>query len=363
MRRTDRSLAGFTLATLAPLPLLLLAAFFGGAYGWAALAYLTVFITLSDRLVPKSWRNRNPQAEFPASEELSLFLGVAHLWMMVAAVFWLGGPNGVNGRDAVIAGVAFGIWFGQVSHPNAHELIHRPARQARQLGRLVYISLLFGHHASSHPKVHHRHVATPGDPNTARAGEGFWRYALRAWTGSFAAGFAAEHADLKRAGKSPFQTPYVEYVLGAVAMVVIAYALAGWPGVGTLVALSAFAQYQVLMSDYVQHYGLRRAERADGRYEPVGPQHSWNSPHAVSGAMMMNAPRHSDHHVHPGRPYPALQLNDVTMPILPYSLPVMGAIAVVPPLWRRVMDRRLRHWQPETEAPEPYAYGQETAAE
>jgi alkane 1-monooxygenase len=83
----------------------------------------------------------------------------------------------------------------------------------------------------------------------------------------------------------------------------------------------------------------------DDKLEPVGPQHSWNTPHRFSGAMMLNAPRHSDHHTHPSKPYPALQLLEDKMPMLPYSLPMMAVIALMPPLWRRVMDPRVAHWE------------------
>ncbi|MGR3456155.1 alkane 1-monooxygenase [Pseudooceanicola sp.] len=340
-------MAAFTVASLMPLPLLLLAAYYGGPYTWVALLYLTVFTAVMDKLLPRNWRNRNPQAEFPAAHGLSQVLGLAHLWMMVAAIYWIGGGTGANGIDAVVAAVAFGIWFGQVGHPNAHELIHRPEREARQLGRLVYITLLFGHHASAHPKVHHKYVATPLDPNTARPGESFWRYVPRAWFGSFRAGYAAERADLRRAGRSGLANPYIGYVLGAAGMVLLAWALAGVMGIVALLWMAGLAQSQILLSDYVQHYGLEREPRGDGRYEPVGPQHSWNSPHAMTGAMMLNAPRHSDHHVHPMRAYPALQLDRATMPVMPYALPIMASLALVPRLWRRVMDHRLSRWAEE----------------
>ena len=94
----------------------------------------------------------------------------------------------------------------------------------------------------------------------------------------------------------------------------------------------------------MQHYGLRRkiseTDADGGKPEPVRAAHSWNSPQLWSSAMMLNAPRHSDHHQHPMRPYPALTL-DSRMPVLPHALPVMAVIALWPPLWRRVMDPRV----------------------
>ena len=83
----------------------------------------------------------------------------------------------------------------------------------------------------------------------------------------------------------------------------------------------------------------------NGKLEAVGARHSWNTPHRFSGAMILNAPRHSDHHTHPSRNYPSLHLLEADMPMLPYSLPMMAVIALMPPLWRRVMDLRVETWE------------------
>ena len=122
---------GFTIASLLPLPLLLLAAVLGGVWSWIAFGYLTVFIWVMDLLIPRNWRNRNPNAEFPAGQGLSMVLGLAHLWLVIAAIQWIGGTGGAEGLEAVVAGLAFGLFFGQVSHPNAHELIHLLSNQSR----------------------------------------------------------------------------------------------------------------------------------------------------------------------------------------------------------------------------------------
>jgi alkane 1-monooxygenase len=77
----------------------------------------------------------------------------------------------------------------------------------------------------------------------------------------------------------------------------------------------------------------------------VGPRHSWNAPHWFSSAMMVNAPRHSDHHAHPARPYPALRLPDAqTAPMLPWPLPMACTIALMPSLWKRAIRPHLRPW-------------------
>lgn len=334
----------FAGVTLTACTLAGLAALFGGAWGWLAAAYLTAFVFLMDRLIPRTIRNTDPEAEFPSATPLLATLGLAHFALLALGTWAAGGPSGLTLAERVLTAFACGLVFGQISHPVAHELIHKPARPLRHLGRWIYTTLLVGHHASAHLLVHHVHVASAADPNSAPRGESFYRFALRAGPRSFLAGLRAENRR-RRNAKAPGLHPYVTYVGGALATMAAALIIAGPTGLAALLAMAIYAQLQILMSDYVQHYGLRRRLLPNGKPEPVGPQHSWNAPHVFSSALTVNAPRHSDHHVTPSRPYPALQLDDATMPCLPRSLPVMAAIAMVPPLWFRMMNPRCARWQ------------------
>ena len=279
--------------------------------------------------------------EFPAGDGLLVAIAAVHFGLLPAAVLAVagGGPMSAAAAAALLLGT--GLWIGQVAVPAAHELIHRPDRRLFWLGVAVYAAILFGHHASAHRLVHHRHAATADDPNTARAGEGFYRFARRAWTGSFREGWRAEGA---RAGRRLH--PYAVYLGGAALALVLALALAGPAGVAVWLLLSLHAQAQLLLADYVQHYGLTRRAGPDGRPEPVGLRHAWNAPHRFSGAMTLHAPRHSDHHAHPARPFAGLRLPAAeAAPRLPVALPVACTIALVPPLWRRMMDPRLGRWR------------------
>ncbi|MBI1416159.1 MAG: alkane 1-monooxygenase [Limimaricola sp.] len=331
----------FALATLLPVALIGVAAMRGGGWALAALLVMTAMAAGLDALVARVTPALEG-AEFPAGDALSVTLGLAHFALIALVLPALAGP-GLGPAAKLGVFVAAGLFFGQVSHPNAHELIHRGGRVLHGLGVALYVSLLYGHHASAHVLVHHVHVATRSDPSTARRGESFYRFARRGWMGAFRAGLRAEAARLARVGRPGWRNPYVIYVFGAVLTLAAAFALAGIVGVALWLGLAAFAQVQILMSDYVQHYGLTRSTLPSGRAEPVRPRHSWNSPHWYSSAMMLNAPRHSDHHAHPARPYPALRLD--AGPELPHSLPVMACIALWPRLWRRVMDPRVAAWE------------------
>jgi alkane 1-monooxygenase len=333
----------FAIASLAPVGLIGAAALLGGVWIWLALAYMTLFAFTMDQIIARIDPPADPMRELPAADGLSALLAVSHFVLLALVIRALAlGGQGVAGWIALY--VAAGLFFGQVSNSNAHELIHRGNRILFTLGKWVYISLLFGHHTSAHNKVHHRFAASDEDPNTARPGEGFYRFAPRAWVGSFVKGYRMEQADIVRRGRGGMN-PYWVYVGGGLAVLVASWLAFGWAGVGVHLMLAGYAQTQLLLSDYVQHYGLRRAKLANGKLEPIGPAHSWNARHWFTSHMMLNAPRHSDHHAHPARPYPQLRLHPQGVaPILPSSLPVMAALALFPGPWRRVMGRALVRW-------------------
>ncbi|GAA6181280.1 alkane 1-monooxygenase [Shimia sp. NS0008-38b] len=331
----------FWIATTIPIALLTLGGLLGGAWAVAALLYMGGLIHVMDRLVHGAAVRTGDDEEFPSGLVLSVVLGLAHFPVMAIGIAAVAGVTGLSLGAKLCCFLAFGLFFGQVSNANAHELIHKSARWPRRLGMWVYITLLFGHHTSAHPKVHHIWVATAKDPNSARDGESFYHFWPRAWIGSFKAGWHAENAMRARAGarKSPLH-PYVLYVVGGAACVLLTAWLAGVGGMLAYVALASYGTMQLLLSDYVQHYGLRRAVRESGKPEPVAAGHSWNAPQLYTSALMLNAPRHSDHHATPHRDFPALRLED-GMPVLPQSLPLMASLALWPRMWRRVMDPRV----------------------
>lgn len=332
----------FTIVTLLPVPLLALGALYGGWWVLAGLVFMTALTAGLDELIRRVTPPA-PDTEFPAANALSVVLALAHFGLLFLTIKAFANPDiSLLAKIGLIG--ATGLFFGQVSNSNAHELIHRGARPLHKLGMWVYISLLLGHHTSAHVLVHHRHVATRADPSTARLGESYYRFVWRSSRGAFRAGYRAEQARLDRIDRSHWHNPYVVYLTGAAAMLVLALVIGGWAGLFGYLALCVHAQSQLLLSDYVQHYGLLRSRDANGKPEPVGDRHSWNSPHWFSSALMLNAPRHSAHHAHPSRPYPALDL-PAEGPMLPRALPVMATVALFPPLWRRVMDPRVTAWQ------------------
>jgi len=321
----------YAIATLIPLACLLLGAVLGGWWAALALVWLTLFAAGMDHLLSPPPIGTTHAA---SAEALSVTLASGHLALLPLASLAFADPTQTWGETITLA-LAAASFMGQVSHPNAHELIHRRPRALRRLGVAVYVSMLFGHHVSAHRLVHHAFVGTESDPNTPRRGESFWAFLPRAWLGSFRAGHAQE-ARRHKPGSLP---AYAIYVGGAALALVLAALLGGWPGLLGFSIVAFLAQMQILLSDYIQHYGLTRRTLPNGRLEPVAPHHSWNAPRGFTSFLMVNAPSHSDHHMHPDRPYDALRIPE-DAPLLPYSLPIMAMLATMPRRWRRNMDRR-----------------------
>lgn len=338
----------FAIVTVLPLPLLVAGALWGGLWAWSGVLYLTALASAFDTALSVRLRPNPKDHAALNGDRLSATLAVMHFLALVTGVWALSRNEGLSVLDKSGVFFAFGLYFGQVSNANAHELIHRANPRLFQLGKWVYISLLFGHHTSAHTKIHHRFVASHNDPNSAPRGESFFRFAPRAWMGSFVAGYQIEREFLnrKRRKSSRLAHPYVAYVGGGLCCLLLAWLIGGYAGALALVGLAFYAQVQLLLTDYVQHYGLTRRPLANGNLEPVTEQHSWDAPHWFSGLMTLNAPRHSDHHIHPAKPYPALELpHPETSPTLPYSMPVMAVLALVPHRWRRIMDPLAQFWE------------------
>jgi alkane 1-monooxygenase len=241
-----------------------------------------------------------------------------------------------------------GVLTGTVGITYAHELMHRPGRFERWQGDVLMAMVIYGHFRSEHLVVHHAHVGTPRDTVTARYSEGFPRYFARVLPGSVRSAWRAEKARLARKGLPWWDraNPFWRYWGLQAMFLLLAVVVAGWAGFALFLYQAFIAIWQLELVNYVEHYGLTRKHLGGGRYEPARPHHSWNATHKASNRLLINLQRHSDHHAKPGRPFPLLQSGAADeVPELPHGYPVMTMAAMVPPVWRRMMNPRVRKWR------------------
>jgi len=244
--------------------------------------------------------------------------------------------------------VGMGVLSGTIGINYSHELMHQKPKVERAMADVLLASVLYSHFRSEHLLVHHRYVATPRDPVTARYGEGFWRFFVRVLVQCGKSAFGAEKAMLERKGLpwTHRSNPFWKYWALQLACVVAALWIGGLWGLFlfSVQALGAISQLELV--NYIEHYGLTRKHLGEGKYEHVKPHHSWNAAHKASNWLLINLQRHSDHHYKPDRRFPLLQTyDDETAPQLPYGYPVMTMVAMVPPLWRKMMNPKVRRWR------------------
>ncbi len=334
------------LVPLLPLLAWLLAHFTGLTVFWfAGPLVVFVIIPLLDFIIGPDAKNP-PDGAIGALEGDRYYLACvcAYLPLQYAslvAACWCWG----HGNLSFVAKLGLALTVGCVSGiaiNTAHELGHKREGLERWLSKIALAQSAYGHFYVEHNRGHHVRVATPEDPASARFGESFYAFWPRTVAGSFTSSCEIERTRLSRNGES-FWT-WKNDVLNAWAMSIVLFgALVAAFGASIvpyllLQAVIGFSLLEVV--NYLEHYGLVRQRGADGRYERCLPAHSWNSNHVVSNVFLYHLQRHSDHHAHPTRRYQALRSFDGA-PNLPSGYATMILVALVPPLWRRVMDKRV----------------------
>ncbi len=223
-----------------------------------------------------------------------------------------------------------------------HELGHKTTKLERFLARLVLSVTGYGHFSVEHNAGHHKDVSTPEDPASSRMGESVYRFAIREIPGAYKRGWATEK---RRLGKKKRATwSYHNHILQSYMMTLVwqgaLVMILGVKVIPFLLLHNAAAWFQLTSANYIEHYGLLRAKKVNGRYERCRPHHSWNSNHVFSNLLLFQLQRHSDHHANPSRSYQTLRSFD-SLPELPLGYLGMYFLAYIPPIWFYVMNKRL----------------------
>jgi alkane 1-monooxygenase len=353
--------------SLTLVPLALLGAVKGGPWVFVLPLYGWTLFALLDFLTGLEERNADP-----ATPETDLFWYrlVTLVWFPIQFVVQFGliwyvtRTSHLETWETIVLFCGVGVISGTIGINYSHELMHQRSRLERWLADLLLASVLYSHFRSEHLRVHHLWVGTSRDPVTARYNEGFHRFFPRVLVQSLASSWKAEAAMLARRSLPWWHrsNPFCRYAILQGAMLALAFALGGMAGLGLFVLQAAVAIWQLELVNYVEHYGLTRKHLGEGKYEHVLPRHSWNAAHKASNWLLINLQRHSDHHYKPDRRFPLLQTyGEEDAPNLPYGYPVMTIAAMIPPLWKRVMNPRVRAWRkryyPEIEDWVPYNKG------
>ncbi len=272
-----------------------------------------------------------------------LFLPVQLIGLLIACAMWAGHELSVVDKLGLAATLGFVSGIGINA---AHELGHRVENAERWLAKVALAQSFYGHFFVEHNRGHHVRVATPEDPASGRLGETLWEFLPRSVFGSFRSAIELERVRLARKNRRWFSVH--NHILQAWSMSVVLFGtLLALFGIGILpwLILQAVIGASLLETvNYIEHYGLLRGKRPNGNYARCSPRDSWNSDRLVTNIFLFHLQRHSDHHANPGRRYQTLR-SSTQAPQLPAGYATMILFAVVPPLWRAVMDHRvLEHY-------------------
>jgi alkane 1-monooxygenase len=268
-----------------------------------------------------------------------VFIPIQYAGLVFAC--WMWGSGDLNLVESIGLALTMGV-VGGIAINTAHELGHKRASSEKWLSRVALAQTAYGHFFIEHNRGHHVKVATPEDAASSRLGESFWAFLPRTVIGSLRSAWEIETTRLDRLEEHHFSRH--NDILTAWAMTVVLFAglaIAFGPVVLPYLLVQAVIGFSLLeVVNYLEHYGLLRQKREDGRYERCLPEHSWNSNNVASNVLLYHLQRHSDHHANPTRRYQALRHVDEA-PQLPTGYAGMIVLAWFPPLWRRVMDQRL----------------------
>jgi alkane 1-monooxygenase len=229
----------------------------------------------------------------------------------------------------------------------AHELMHRRGKLERALAELLMTTTTYTHFCVEHVHGHHKHVSTPNDPASSVKGESLYAYLPRTLVGGLRSAWRIEskrRAGLPLSLRGLLVDRRVRYPLTLAIVYAVVVVVAGPWGAVFFALQSVVAMTLLEIINYIEHYGLARRELSPGVYERCLPAHSWNASERLTNWFLFHLQRHADHHHIASRPYFALRHIEDS-PQLPTGYPGMVLLALVPPLWRRVMNPRVDAWR------------------
>jgi alkane 1-monooxygenase len=320
-----------------------------GVWFWIGPIVILVIVPAID-LVAGLDRSNPPDDVIEALEQDRYYRWVTYLFLPIQyagflGAFWLlATHDGLSVVDRVGLAVSIGC-IGGIGINTAHELGHKKEANERWLSKIALAQSFYGHFYIEHNRGHHVRVATPEDPASARVGESFYQFWPRTVIGSLRSAWRIEKRRYARKKQHPWRLR--NDVLNAWLMSAVLWgAMIAWLGLGItpyllVQAVVGFTLLEVV--NYMEHYGMLRQQVGAGerrRYERVDPSHSWNSNNIATNVLLYHLQRHSDHHANPTRRYQTLR-DYQESPVLPTGYAGMIVLAVVPAVWRRVMDPRV----------------------
>lgn len=324
----------------------ILSIYLGGYYSYSSIIFLFVVIPTIELFTTSNPQNLTAVEEEiagadPFYDYLLYCLVPLQFFILGFFLYRIGDPN-LMLHETIGIITAYGMACGLTIN-NAHELGHRNSKIERLMSKALLMTSLYMHFYIEHNRGHHLHVATEEDPASSRYGEHIYSFYLRAIPGCWISAWNLEKKRLKPLNKSiwSMENEMLVYQLIQLSLLALIGIFLGFKIMIYFIIGASIGFLMLETVNYIEHYGLRRKKNKDGkRYERTQPTHSWNSNHPLGRMVMLELSRHSDHHFIANRKYQLLRHFDDS-PQMPAGYPGMMLLALVPPLWFKLMHQRI----------------------
>jgi alkane 1-monooxygenase len=323
-----------------------LALLWQGWWSWATVILAFGIFPVLDALIPASTVNYGENEEKSRLSnrffDMLLYICAPICFVLVYFYFQSLQKGGLATYEWLGLTFSIGVVLGALGINVAHELGHRANKWEQFLAKAGLMPVLYQHFFIEHNRGHHKHVSTDKDPATAKKNEWVYAFFFRSIIGQYISAWQLENERLSKKGLPAFswQNEMIRFSVYQTLYLSAVVVLFGWSMLPYALAIALIGVLLLETINYIEHYGLRRKMLPSGRPERVLPKHSWNSDHEMGRIVLFELTRHSDHHYLASRKYQILRHMEES-PQLPTGYPGSMLMALVPPLWFYVMNRRL----------------------
>jgi alkane 1-monooxygenase len=316
-------------------------------WSYSAVLFLFGILPFLELFMQGSTRNlteaEEEMAQKDATYDLLLYSLVPIQYALLVYFLYQIGQEGLPLYAKVGMTTAFGMACGILGINAAHELGHRSTWYEQLMSKMLLLTTLYMHFFIEHNRGHHKNVSTDEDPASSRYGETVYSFYFRTISGSWLSAWHLEAERLKKANQGfwTWHNEMLRFQIIQIAFVAAIYAVFGTQTMLFFLASAAIGCLLLETVNYIEHYGLRRQKNGN-RYERTLPIHSWNSNHPIGRLVLLELSRHSDHHYIANRKYQLLRHFDDS-PQMPTGYPGMMLLALCPPLWFRVMHKKIKN--------------------
>ena len=330
---------------------LTLTAFNGnGLMCWLPLLYTFFLIPFAELFIKADPSNLDEVEEALAKKnkayDFILYAAVIMQYYSLWVFFNSLKQDGLNTIDIAGRVISMGLLCATFGINVAHELGHRVNKMEQTFAKMLLLTSLYMHFFIEHNKGHHKHVATPHDPSTAKYNQSLYAFWPQTLIGTYLSAWKIANEEVEKKGKRRWslENEMLLFQLIQLTFVLIILYFFGVK-IAILFIVAALIGGLLLESvNYIEHYGLSRTQTTEQQFERVQPHHSWNSNHIIGRLMLFELSRHSDHHYLASRKYQILRSFD-NAPQMPTGYPGMILLSLFPPLWFKIMHEQMKKYK------------------